>query len=89
MDTYGSVRRHMVGLTLSDSSIPAKGSKLYAGDREVGWVSSAVYSPQLNAVIALGFPLRDFSKPRTELSVEIEGKQYKTTVTSLPFYTRG
>lgn len=88
MDTYGSVRRHLVGLVLKDGAIPPKGAKLFSGDREVGWISSAGYSPQLNKVIAFGFPLRDFSKPDTALSIEIDGKKYDATVTALPFYTR-
>jgi glycine cleavage system T protein len=88
MDTYGNVRRHLVGLILKDAAIPSKGAKLFSGDREVGWVSSAVHSPQLNKVIAFGFPLRDFSKPDTALSIEIDGKKYDATVSTLPFYTR-
>jgi glycine cleavage system T protein len=87
MDTYGNVRRHLVGLVLKDSTVPPKGSKLFSGDREVGWISSAVRSPQLKQVIALGFPLRDFSKPGTELTVEIDGKRLPATVQSLPLYT--
>lgn len=88
MDTYGNVRRLMAGLVMKDSMIPAKGSKLFAGDREVGWVSSAARSPQLGQVIALGFPLRDFSKAGTALSVDISGQRHEATVTTLPFYTR-
>ncbi len=88
MDTYGSVRRHLVGLVLKGSVVPAKGAKLFSGDREVGWISSAVRSPQLNQVIAFGFPLRDFSKPGTELAVEIDGTKHDATVKALPFYTR-
>ena len=41
MDTYGNVRRRLVGLVLQDKTVPPKGSKLFSGDREVGWVSSA------------------------------------------------
>lgn len=89
MDTYGNVRRHLVGLILKDAAIPPKGAKLFSGNREVGWISSAVRSPQLSQVIAFGFPLRDFSKPDTALSIEIDGKKHDATVTSLPFYTRG
>lgn len=89
MDTYGSVRRKMVGLVLKNSSVPAPGAKLFSGDREVGWVSSAARSPELNAVIAFGFPLRDFSTADTKLSVEIGGTRHEATVHSLPFYTRG
>jgi glycine cleavage system T protein len=88
MDTYGNVRRHLVGLVIKDAAVPPKGAKLFAGEREVGWISSAVRSPQLNQVIAFGFPLRDFSKPGTELAVEIEGAKHDATVTTLPFYTK-
>ena len=88
MDTYGNVRRHLVGLTVKSSALPAKGAKLYSGDREVGWVSSATMSPQQNGVIALGFPLRDFSTPNTALTVEIDGTRHDATVRALPFYRR-
>ena len=88
MDTYGSVRRHLVGLVLKDSTVPPKGSKLFSGDREVGWISSATLSPQMNAVIAFGFPLRDFSSPDTKLAVEIGGTRHDAVVHALPFYQR-
>jgi glycine cleavage system T protein len=88
MDTYGNVRRHLVGLVMKDSTLPLKGAKLFSGDREVGWISSAVHSPQLGKVIAFGFPLRDFSAPDTTLSVEINGTRHEATVHALPFYTR-
>ena len=85
MDTYGNVRRHLVGLVLKDSTIPPHKAKLFSGDREVGWISSAVRSPKLGEVIALGFPLRDFSKSGTELTVEVEGKKLDAKVHPLPF----
>ena len=88
MDTYGNVRRHLMGLVMQDSTVPQKGAKLFSGDREVGWISSATRSPQLGQVIALGFPLRDFSKPGTTLSIEIDGTRHDATVKELPFYRR-
>lgn len=88
MDTYGNVRRKLVGLVLQDSVVPSHGAKLYSGDREVGWISSAVRSPQLNKAIAFGFPLRDFSKPGTELTVEFDGSRHPATIQTLPFYTK-
>lgn len=89
MDTYGSVRRKLSGLTIKDGALPARGAKIFSGDREVGWISSAVVSPTLKTAIALGFPLRDFSQPGTALTVEIGGQRHETTVTALPFYTKG
>ena len=80
------MRRKLVGLVLKELVVPPHGAKLYSGDREVGWISSAVHSPQLNQVIAFGFPLRDFSKPGTELAVEFDNHRYPATVHSMPFY---
>lgn len=88
MDTYGSVRRHLVGLVLKAPTIPPRGAKLFSGDREVGWVSSSVHSPQLGQVIAFGFPLRDFSKPETTLTVDVNGQRIEAVVQTLPFYRR-
>lgn len=88
MDTYGNVRRKLVGLVLADPVIPPHGAKLYSGDREVGWISSAVHSPQLDKIIAFGFPLRDFSAAGTELTVECDGSRHQATIHALPFYTR-
>lgn len=88
MDTYGSVRRHLVGLVLQSPQIPPRGAKLFSGDREVGWISSVVHSPQLGQVIAFGFPLRDFSKPETLLTVDLDGQRIEAVVQALPFYRR-
>jgi len=85
MDTYGSARRRLVGLVLEDAVIPPQGAKLFSGEREVGWVSSAVRSPALGKVVALGFPLRDFTAPGTALSVEVKGERKAATVHALPF----
>ncbi|MEE8240677.1 MAG: aminomethyltransferase family protein [Nitrospirales bacterium] len=85
MDTYGSVRRRLVGLVLEGQTLPPKGAKIFSDEREVGWVSSAIHSPSLGSLIAFGFPLRDFTKPGTDLSVDIDGRRHKATVHALPF----
>ena len=91
MDTYGNIKRRLVGLVMDsqENGIPPAQAKLFSGDREIGWISSAGHSPTLNAVIALGFPLRDFSAPGTALDVEINGHRQPAIVRALPFYTTG
>ncbi len=84
MDTYGNVRRRLVGLLVESQTVPPAGAKLYSGDREVGWISSAAYSPSFKCPIALGFPLRDFSQPDTHLAIDVGGRRYPTTVKSFP-----
>lgn len=90
MDTYGSVKRRMVGLMFEGelASPPEQGSKIYSGDREVGWVSSTAYSPTLKKTLAFGFPLRDFAKPDTKLTVESHGQRHHAVVHVLPFISQ-
>ena len=87
MDTYGSVKRRLVGLVIegTENDVPQVGAKLFSGTREVGWVSSATFSPLLNKPIALGFPLRDFTQPTTQLEVETQGQKFSASVSTPPF----
>ncbi len=87
MDTYGSVKRRLVGLVIegTEKDQPEAGAKLFSGTREVGWVSSATFSPLLQKPIALGFSLRDFTPPATQLEVETQGKKFSASVSALPF----
>jgi glycine cleavage system aminomethyltransferase T len=73
---------------MNGSIIPPRGAKIFSGDREIGWVSSATHSPQLKTPIALAFPLRDFSAPDTKLAIEVDGVRHDATVKALPFYRR-
>ena len=87
MDTYGSVKRRMVGLILEAEAqhVPEAGAKLFSGTREVGWVTSSTYSPLIKKPIAFGFPLRDFTQPHTKLDIEIQGNRFPASVSTLPF----
>ncbi len=87
MDTYGSVKRRLVGLVVegAGNDLPEVGAKLFSGTREVGWVSSSTFSPLLQKPIALGFPLRDFTPPGTQLEIETQGKKFAASVSALPF----
>ena len=79
---HGRVARRLVGLTLDPSaSVPSRGERVRAGDRDIGMITSAVRSPALDRPIALGYVHRDFVEPGTVLSVG----ESTTTVTGLPF----
>ncbi len=87
MDTYGPAKRRLGVLVIegTEKDLPEAGAKLFSGTREVGWVSSATFSPLLQKPIALGFPLRDFTKPDTNLELEIQARRVPARVSSLPF----
>lgn len=94
----GRVAKQLVGLTLDearsagpsldgarDRPAPASGAPIHAGDRAVGHVTSAAFSPRLGRVIALGYVHRDFVNPGTHLEVLDGATRRSALVTALPF----
>lgn len=66
--TYGQVAKALRGLRITSGPLPNKGDKLFAGEKEVGYITSSVYSPTLQANVALGYVRREHNAPGTELS---------------------
>jgi folate-binding protein YgfZ len=78
---HGRVARRLVGLRFDPSAaVPAAGALITTGGRELGRVTSAVWSPALERPIALGYVHRDFVEAGT--AVEVAGA--KATVADLP-----
>jgi len=51
----GLVNRQLTALSISGTAIPARGEKILNGEKEVGEVTSAAWSPAENAVRALAY----------------------------------
>ncbi len=82
---HGRVVRRLVGLKLDGTTLPARGDLVRAGDREVGRITSAVFSPTLDGPIALGYVHRDFVEPGARLTVAHGDVRLDATVAALPF----
>jgi folate-binding protein YgfZ len=81
----GRVARKLVGLEIDGTSVPAPGAVVFAGDRQVGRVTSAVRSIVRQAPIALAIVQRDHVEPGTELEVRADDGAISARVTPLPF----
>lgn len=79
----GHVNRKLVGLAMSDDVVPDPGARLFAAERDVGWVTSAVRSWRLGHAIALGYVRREHLEPGTVLTLGVGGPS--VTVRALPF----
>ena len=86
---HGRVARKLVGLTFDEvvATMPAAGDTLHDGDREIGRITSAVWSPTLECRIALGYVQRDFTAAGTVVQASHGDERQSATVTSLPFTT--
>ncbi len=82
--TYGHVNRSLVGLRLPEGEPPVHGTKLFQEGKEVGLVTSSVFSPAAGSAVALGYVRRGFEKPGTRLEVEVAGMRQMAEVAPLP-----
>jgi len=65
----GRVARRLVRLQIQ-GDVPQRGAKVFSGEREIGFVTSAAESPRLGA-IALAYLHRDFVEGGSEVQVDL------------------
>jgi len=66
----GHVNRRRVLLTFDGATAPAPGTKLRAADAEVGYVTSAAFSPASGKAIGMGYVRREHNSPGNALEFE-------------------
>jgi folate-binding protein YgfZ len=67
---HGRVARRLVGLRIGGDDVPADRTPIRSGDRDIGMVTSAAFSPSQKAAIALGYVHRDFVEPGTAVTID-------------------
>jgi len=81
----GHVNRRFVGLTFAGTDLPQLKSPIQKGGREVGYVTTALFSPGLKKPIALGFVSRAAYAAGSEVDVMSNGKTLQASIVELPF----
>lgn len=81
----GHVNKILTGLVTHGERPPLMGSKISVANRDVGTITSSVYSPALKSPIALGYVHRDHRSPGTELVIRHDQEVLNATVAELPF----
>ena len=78
----GRVARKLVALRI-EGDPPSRGTKIWSGEREIGFVTSAASSDRLGTV-ALGYVHRDFVEPGTRVEIDIAGGRAAAVVSERP-----
>jgi len=81
----GHVNRRLMGLEIAGETAPEAGDRLFAGAREIGWVTSVAWSWRLSCTVALGYVRREYWAPGTALEVAARAGRLPVTVRALPF----
>jgi tRNA-modifying protein YgfZ len=76
---HGRVARKLVTLRI-DGLVPKRGARVFAADRDVGFVTSAAASPRLGTV-AMAYVHRDFVAPGTTIETAADSGRVPATVT--------
>lgn len=84
----GQVHRKLVGLVCDGRIAPPPDSKLLRDGKQVGWITSAVWSPARQAIIALGYVRRECWDPGSEVQITFAQGSASARVVALPFYAR-
>ncbi len=77
--------RRRIGLVMQERGIPREGYPIFAGDREVGVVTSGTMSPSLKVGVALALVEPEAAREETELAVAIRNRRMGARVTRPPF----
>lgn len=80
------IKRKLVGFKMVDKGIPRHDYLIKAADGStIGKVTSGTMSPVLGIGIGLGYVTIDYSKPGTEIFIDVRGRALKASVSKLPF----
>ncbi len=81
----GGVKHRLVGLVVDGQGVPPKDAKIVVGEDDTGEITSAVLSPTLGQVVALGYVHTKYEAPGTKVELAWSDKKAGATVAALPF----
>ncbi|MGI6126383.1 MAG: glycine cleavage system aminomethyltransferase GcvT [Planifilum sp.] len=80
--------RKLVGIEMIDRGIPRTNYPVYAGDEEIGEVTTGTKSPTLKKNVGLALIRTEYAATGSEIEVDIRGRRMRATVVETPFYRR-
>jgi glycine cleavage system aminomethyltransferase T len=82
----GHVNKNLTGLLIDGKKPALAGSRILSAEKEIGTITSSVYSPALEFPIALGYVHRDHRAQGTQVFVRYDEELLvSATVRELPF----
>lgn len=82
------LRKTLVGLEMTARGIPRHGYSVLHESSVIGKVTTGSYAPYLDKNLGLAYVETGYSKPGTELSIDVRGRAIQCKVVEIPFYRR-
>ena len=88
MKYRGHPNRLLRGFEITGDTLPQSGDRLFDGDKDIGWLTSAVVSPTLGKTIGMGYIRVAFTDEGSQVEVQKTDSRVAAAVRLLPFYQR-
>jgi aminomethyltransferase len=79
------LKRRLVGFIVQGKAFPRQGYPIQAGGKGIGIVTSGTFSPSLDLGIGMGYVEAGFTRPETEITIVIRGREVPAHVVPIPF----
>lgn len=86
MKYRGHPNRLLRGLEIHEANVPAQHDQIFSNEKEVGWITSAAYSPTLEKPIALGYVRTAVAEAGSQVQIETSVGHVNSTVVFPPFF---
>lgn len=83
------IKKKLIAFKMHDKGIPRTDNEIIHHHNVIGKVTSGTFSPTLNRGIGLGYVLKDFAEPKSQVNIKIRGKEHAARIVHTPFITRG
>ncbi len=80
--------RRRVGLKPEGRQPVREGALIFAGDQQVGVVTSGGFAPSVGGPVAMGYVAAPYAGDGTALAIEVRGKRLAATVVPMPFHAK-
>jgi len=83
------VKKVRVGIKPEGKIIAREKTVIFSEDnKNIGEITSGTFGPSIQASLAMGYIETSFSKIDTKIFLEVRGKKYPASISSLPFYKK-
>ncbi|WP_181350089.1 glycine cleavage system aminomethyltransferase GcvT [Thalassobacillus sp. CUG 92003] len=80
--------RKLVGIEMLEKGIPRTGYHVFAGEEEIGFVTTGTQSPTYGKNIGLALLNKPYTEIGTEVTVQVRKRRLQAQVVATPFYKR-
>src|SRR5437588_1626214 len=82
------LKRKLVGIEMTERGIPRGGYAIYAGDQQIGVLTSGAPGPTVRKNIGMGYVDAAHANAGEAVQIDIRGRRTAAQIVALPFYKR-